>query len=163
MSPTTCLSCRHARSLAACAEPASAIRAIGTGDHVAKRATRQSRRATRPPSCTTCWAAACWWCSPTPRPRDYVRLRPGGGRPDPALPHRGHRRGGHWLRQITEGGGHETRFLYDASGQRVVKFGRGSPSVTIGQFFPVQGGHHATEHVFAGTRRLAPKPTPVAD
>jgi YD repeat-containing protein len=68
-----------------------------------------------------------------------------------------------WLRQVTDGGGHETRFLYDASGQRVVKFGRGSPSVTIGQFFSVQGGHHATKHVFAGTERLASKLIPVAE
>jgi RHS repeat-associated protein len=68
-----------------------------------------------------------------------------------------------WLRQVTDGGGHETRFLYDASGQRVVKFGRGSPSVTIGQFFTVQGGHHATKHVFAGTERVASKLVPVAE
>jgi RHS repeat-associated protein len=68
-----------------------------------------------------------------------------------------------WLRQVTDGGGHETRFLYDAAGQRVVKFGRGSPSVTIGQFFSVQGGHHATKHVFAGTERIASKLIPVAE
>ncbi len=45
----------------------------------------------------------------------------------------------------------------------MVKFGRGSPSVTIGQFFSVQGGHHATKHVFAGTERIASKLIPVAE
>jgi RHS repeat-associated protein len=44
-----------------------------------------------------------------------------------------------------------------------VKFGRGTPSVTIGQFFTVQGGHHATKHVFAGTERIASKLIPVAE
>jgi len=67
------------------------------------------------------------------------------------------------LRQVTKGGGSTTRFLYDASGERVVKFGRGTPSVAIGQFFTVQSGHHATKHVFAGTERVASKLIPVPE
>jgi RHS repeat-associated protein len=67
------------------------------------------------------------------------------------------------LRQVVSGGGNTTRFLYDASGERVVKFGRGTPSVTIGQFFTVQSGHHATKHVFAGTERVASKLIPVPE
>jgi RHS repeat-associated protein len=67
------------------------------------------------------------------------------------------------LRQVIKGGGDTTRFLYDASGERVVKFGRGSPGVTIGQFFTIQNGHHATKHVFAGTERVASKLIPVAE
>ncbi len=68
-----------------------------------------------------------------------------------------------WLRQVVDGGGHVTRFLYDASGERIVKFGRGAPSLTIGQFFSVQGSHHATKHVFAGGARIASKLIPVAE
>jgi RHS repeat-associated protein len=68
-----------------------------------------------------------------------------------------------WLRQVVDGGGHVTRFLYDSSGDRVVKFGRGAPSLTIGQFFSVQGSHHATKHVFAGRARIASKLIPVAE
>jgi RHS repeat-associated protein len=67
------------------------------------------------------------------------------------------------LRQVVDGGGNNaTRFLYDSSGQRVVKFGRGGPSLTIGQFFSVQGAHHASKHVFAGSIRLASKLIPVS-
>jgi len=67
------------------------------------------------------------------------------------------------LRQVVDGGGNNaTRFLYDAGGQRVVKFGRGGPSLTIGQFFSVQGSHHASKHIFAGSIRLASKLIPVS-
>ncbi len=45
----------------------------------------------------------------------------------------------------------------------MVKFGRGAPSLTIGQFFSVQGSHHATKHVFAGRARIASKLIPVAE
>jgi RHS repeat-associated protein len=66
-----------------------------------------------------------------------------------------------WLRSVTdEGGGHFTRFLYDASGQRVVKQGLGGDSLTIGTFYSVHGHSHATKHIFVNETRLASKLLP---
>ncbi len=68
------------------------------------------------------------------------------------------------LRQVIDGGGNNaTSFLYDAAGQRVVKFGRGGPSLTLGQFFSVVGAHHASKHVFAGGIRVASKLIPASE
>jgi RHS repeat-associated protein len=65
------------------------------------------------------------------------------------------------LASVIDGGGRSvTRFVYDAAGDRVVKYGRGGASITIGQFFNVKGRTAATKHVFAGTTRLASKLLP---
>ena len=58
---------------------------------------------------------------------------------------------------IDEEGEHLTRFLYDATGERVVKLGESGPSITVGQFFAVKGKKSATKHIFAGPTRLASK------
>jgi RHS repeat-associated protein len=63
-----------------------------------------------------------------------------------------------WLRAVVDGGGkNETRFLYDASGQRVAKLGRSGTSLTVGQFYSTKGASIATKHIFAGETRLASK------
>lgn len=63
-----------------------------------------------------------------------------------------------WLRAVIDGGGkNETRFLYDASGQRVAKLGRGGTSLTVGQFYSTRGASVATKHIYAGETRLASK------
>jgi len=68
------------------------------------------------------------------------------------------------LASVIDGGGRSvTRFLYDAAGERLVKFGSGGASITIGQFFNVKGRTAATKHVFAGTARLASKLLPPGD
>jgi RHS repeat-associated protein len=65
------------------------------------------------------------------------------------------------LAVVVQGGGSNwTRFLYDAAGERIVKFGRGGASITIGQFFSMKGRTAATKHVFGGTTRLASKLLP---
>jgi RHS repeat-associated protein len=56
-------------------------------------------------------------------------------------------------------GANTTRFLYDASGERVVKLGQAGPAITIGQFYAVKGKRAASKHVFAGSTRLASKIT----
>ncbi len=61
---------------------------------------------------------------------------------------------------IDAGGRHVTKFLYDASGERIAKLGRGGESITIGQFWALKGRRAATKHVFAGTTRLASKVLP---
>jgi hypothetical protein len=68
------------------------------------------------------------------------------------------------LASVIDGGGKSiTRFIYDAAGERIVKYGRGGASITIGQFFNVKGRTAATKHVFAGTARLASKLLPPGD
>ena len=62
-----------------------------------------------------------------------------------------------WLTQSVTGGGRYTRYLYDGSGQRVVKVGDHGPEIEVGQFFTLEGKIHATKHVFAGETRLASK------
>ncbi len=65
------------------------------------------------------------------------------------------------LASVIDGGGRSvTRFLYDAAGERLVKYGRGGASITVGQFFNLKGRTAATKHVFAGTTRLASKLLP---
>ena len=65
------------------------------------------------------------------------------------------------LDHVIDGGGQSmTRFLYDASGDRVVKLGRGGESITIGQFWSLKGRRAATKHIFAGSTRLASKLLP---
>ncbi len=68
-----------------------------------------------------------------------------------------------WLTAVVENGQHATRFVYDASGNRIAKLGRGGASVTVGQFFAVKGRQHATKHIFAGTDRIATKLIAVPD
>jgi RHS repeat-associated protein len=65
------------------------------------------------------------------------------------------------LDRVIDGGGRNvTRFVYDAAGERIVKFGRGGESITIGQFWSLKGRRAATKHVFAGSTRLASKLLP---
>jgi RHS repeat-associated protein len=65
------------------------------------------------------------------------------------------------LASVIDGGGKSiTKFVYDAAGERMVKYGAGGASITIGQFFNVKGRTAATKHVFAGTTRLASKLLP---
>jgi RHS repeat-associated protein len=68
------------------------------------------------------------------------------------------------LASVIDGGGRNiTKFVYDAAGERVVKYGRGGASITVGQFFSVKGRTAATKHIFAGTARLASKLLPPGD
>ncbi len=79
-----------------------------------------------------------------------------------------HYREYHWtednrLASVIDGGGKSvTRFLYDAAGERLVKYGTGGASITVGQFFNLKGRTAATKHIFAGTTRLASKLLPPA-
>ncbi len=61
---------------------------------------------------------------------------------------------------IDGNGSNVTRFVYDASGDRVAKLGRGGESLSIGQFFALKGRKAASKHVFAGATRIATKVSP---
>jgi RHS repeat-associated protein len=65
------------------------------------------------------------------------------------------------LDAVIDGGGlNVTRFVYDATGDRVAKLGRGGVGITVGQFFALKGHQAATKHVFVGEARLATKLVP---
>ena len=53
--------------------------------------------------------------------------------------------------------GQTTSYVYDDSGQRVIKRGRQGETVYINQFYTVRNRALATKHIFAGAARLASK------
>jgi RHS repeat-associated protein len=61
-----------------------------------------------------------------------------------------------WLKEAYVNG-NATSFLYDASGERVVKRGKYGETTYVGQLYTVKNGVQGTKHVFAGATRLAAK------
>jgi len=59
-----------------------------------------------------------------------------------------------WLKEVYDNG-NVTSFLYDSTGERVVKRGKYGEMVQFGQWFSLRNGTRGTKHIFAGPTRVA--------